>query len=418
MAARILVVDDEPDLEALVVQRFRRRIRNGEFEFVFARDGEQALQILGNSDDMAMVLSDINMPRMDGLTLLARLNESHGDLRVVIVSAYGDMRNIRTAMNRGAFDFLTKPIEFDDLEVTIDKTLDDMSRSRALRRAKLKAEEAKHAMSRYFSPSIVRQMEEDPTSLRVGGERRLVTLLFTDLADFTPLAESTTPDILIPLLNEYLDGITQIIFDHDGTVIKTIGDAVRAMFGAPLEQSNQAEQAVLCALACDAFALDFQEAKRAEGIMLGVTRIGINSGHAIVGNFGGEHFFEYGAYGDVINVAARLEAANKYFGTRLCVGAATATSIDGFRGRPIGNLVLKGKTEALEAFEPLAAEHFDVPSTRAYLDAYEKMRDADPAASKAFAAYVGEFGEDPLATFHLRRLLAGENGTRIELPQT
>lgn len=417
MASRILVVDDEPDLEALVVQRFRRRIRSGELDFVFARDGEQALEILERADDVEMVLSDINMPRMDGLTLLGKVRELHGDLRVVIVSAYGDMANIRTAMNRGAFDFLTKPIEFDDLEVTIEKTLDDISKSLALQRAKRQAEEAKHAMSRYFSPSIVRRMEVDPAALQVGGERRFVTLLFTDLADFTPLVEGTAPEVLIPLLNEYLDGLTRIIFEHEGTVVKIIGDAVRAMFGAPVEQPNQAERAVECAFACDRFALDFQAAKRAEGIALGVTRLGINSGHAIVGNFGGESFFEYSAYGDAVNVAARLETANKHFGTRICVSATTADAVDDFQGRPVGDLVLKGKTESLETYEPLSTERFENASTSAYLEAYEKMRVADPAASQTFAAYVGEFGDDPLATFHLRRLLAGENGARIELSE-
>ena len=121
--AKILVVDDEPDLEILLTQKFRRRIRKGEMDLVFAQNGVQALQQLKAHDDIDMVLSDINMPEMDGLTLLHQLNSLHLDLRAVIVTAYGDMKNIRTAMNRGAFDFVTKPIDFDDLETTISKTL-------------------------------------------------------------------------------------------------------------------------------------------------------------------------------------------------------------------------------------------------------------------------------------------------------
>ena len=121
--AKILVVDDEPDLEILLTQKFRRRIRKGEMDLVFAQNGVQALQQLQAHDDIDMVLSDINMPEMDGLTLLHQLNSLHLDLRAVIVTAYGDMKNIRTAMNRGAFDFVTKPIDFDDLETTISKTL-------------------------------------------------------------------------------------------------------------------------------------------------------------------------------------------------------------------------------------------------------------------------------------------------------
>ena len=121
--AKILVVDDEPDLEILLTQKFRRRIRKGEMNLIFAQNGVQALEKLRTHDDIDMVLSDINMPEMDGLTLLHQLNSLHLDLRAVIVTAYGDMKNIRTAMNRGAFDFVTKPIDFDDLETTISKTL-------------------------------------------------------------------------------------------------------------------------------------------------------------------------------------------------------------------------------------------------------------------------------------------------------
>ena len=120
---KILVVDDEPDLELLLRQKFRRKIRRREIDLVFAGNGLEALQKLDEIEDIDMVLSDINMPEMDGLTLLSQINSLDLDLRAVIVTAYGDMENIRTAMNRGAFDFLTKPINFDDLETTIEKTI-------------------------------------------------------------------------------------------------------------------------------------------------------------------------------------------------------------------------------------------------------------------------------------------------------
>ena len=120
---RLLVVDDEEDLELLIRQKFRRRIRKGEFDFVFARNGQEALEKLAENPDIHLVLSDINMPVMDGLALLSKLEDTNPDVQAVIVSAYGDMENIRTAMNRGAFDFVTKPINFDDLEITIEKTL-------------------------------------------------------------------------------------------------------------------------------------------------------------------------------------------------------------------------------------------------------------------------------------------------------
>ena len=123
---KILVVDDEPDVEPLMLQRMRRHIRSGRYSFVFAQNGVEALEVLNSDPDVDMVVSDINMPRMDGLTLLSQIAELNPDLRAVIVSAYGDMKNIRTAMNRGAFDFVTKPLDFDDLQVTIERTLENM----------------------------------------------------------------------------------------------------------------------------------------------------------------------------------------------------------------------------------------------------------------------------------------------------
>ena len=123
---KILVVDDEPDLEPLMLQRMRRDIRRGQYEFVFAHDGNEALARLNEHEDVDMVLSDINMPGMDGLTLLEQIPQVDPEIRAVMVSAYGDMKNIRTAMNRGAFDFVTKPIDFEDLRVTIERTLRHM----------------------------------------------------------------------------------------------------------------------------------------------------------------------------------------------------------------------------------------------------------------------------------------------------
>jgi len=128
MAIKILCVDDEPDWEFLIKQKFRKRIRSNEFVFFFALNGKEALQLLDLHDDIGIVISDINMPVMDGLTLLNEIIQlKRPFLKVIIVSAYGDMENIRTAMNMGAFDFLTKPIDFKDLEITIEKTLNNVT---------------------------------------------------------------------------------------------------------------------------------------------------------------------------------------------------------------------------------------------------------------------------------------------------
>lgn len=124
MAVKILVVDDEPDLQVLIERRYRREIRHGEFEFDFADDGAAALEKVREDPSIDLIISDINMPRMDGLTLLQHLGEFDDRLKSIIISAYGDMENIRMAMNRGAFDFVTKPIDFQDLTIIIKKSLD------------------------------------------------------------------------------------------------------------------------------------------------------------------------------------------------------------------------------------------------------------------------------------------------------
>jgi sigma-B regulation protein RsbU (phosphoserine phosphatase) len=128
MPYQILVVDDEPDMESLIRQKLRQQIRDKEFDFVFSRNGEEALQTLAEQPGIDLLLTDINMPVMDGLTLLARLNASAGTVTTVIISAYGDMANIRTAMNRGAIDFLIKPIDFTDCLATIRKGLAHVAR--------------------------------------------------------------------------------------------------------------------------------------------------------------------------------------------------------------------------------------------------------------------------------------------------
>ena len=413
MTARILVVDDEPDLEALIQQKFRHQIRDGQVSFVFARDGVEALFTLGETHDIDLVVSDINMPRMDGLTLLQKLQETEEKLSTIIVSAYGDMTNIRTAMNRGAFDFLTKPIDFQDFEATIAKTIRHVEILRDARDRQAIAERAHASLSRYFSPNLAERLANDVDAINLGGQRREIATLFTDIAGFTTLVEALEPSVLGLLLNEYLAGMTDIVFAHDGTLAKIIGDALHVLFGAPGEQPDHAGRAVACGLALDSFAQQFREKWNTKGFPLGVTRIGIHAGPAIVGNFGGNRFFDYTAYGDTINIAARLEAANKQLGTSVCVSSAVAARVEGFRGRPVGDLILRGRNDALRAFEPLRNGQAEDPATVSYGEAFAKLEAGDAGAIAAFAAHLGKHSGDPLASFHLKRLLNGAAGTRI-----
>ena len=325
------------------------------------------------------------------------------------------MANIRTAMNLGAFDFLMKPIDFADLDTTIAKTLRHVETLRDARQRQSAAERAHASLSRYFSPNLAERLAEDADAMDLGGQRREIASLFTDIAGFTSLAETLEPSALGRLLNEYVAGATDVVFAHGGTVAKIVGDALHVLFGAPADQPDHAGRAVACALALDEFAQAFRERWRQGGVEMGLTRIGAHAGPAIVGNFGGGRFFDYTAYGDTVNVAARLEAANKQLGTRICVSAALAARAEAFRGRPVGELVLRGRVETLRAFEPLPAGQADDSATRKYLEAFAKLEAGDPGAMAAFAALVGEYPDDRLTSFHLKRLLNGASGARIDL---
>ena len=417
MATKILVVDDEPDLESLVTQKFRRKVRQGEMEFLFAYNGEEALSQLEKNDDVDIVISDINMPIMDGLTLLGRIQALDNQLKTVIVSAYGDMNNIRTAMNLGAFDFVTKPIDFSDLELTINKTISDLASLREIYRLRESAEKAKLNLSRYFSPNLVQQLVDSPDMLNMDGNRRELTFVFTDLAGFTPLVEGLEPSVIVSLLNDYLNEMTKIVFRWGGTIDKVVGDAVHAIFGAPLEQPDHAARGIACAMEIDQFAEVFRERKNTDDIPLGITRIGVHTGPAIVGNFGGDQYFDYTAHGDAVNTTARLEGANKYFGTRICVSEHVVEQTPTFTGRPIGTVLLAGKRERLKIFEPLTAKRSKSSAIKAYHEAFSMLEAGDSAANRAFAAVVGKFGDDPLASYHLQRTLAGESGVNITLTE-
>jgi adenylate cyclase len=414
MTAKILVVDDEPDLEDLIRQKFRREIKEGSLAFGFAGDGVEALAFLAENGDFDMVVSDINMPRMDGLTLLEKLQDGRTGFSTVIVSAYGDMANIRTAMNRGAFDFLTKPIDFADFKTTVHRTIAHVVALKEARARQMAAERAHASLSRYFSPNLARSLAGSADALMLGGERREIATLFTDIAGFTPLVETLEPKELASLLSGYLEGMTEIVFAHEGTVAKIIGDAIHVLFGAPGEQPDASSRAVACALALDAWSEQYRSEWMARRVPLGATRIGVHAGPAIVGNFGGGRLFDYTAYGDTINAAARLEAVNKQLGTRICVSAVAATRAENFFGRPVGDLLLRGRREPMRAFEPLAEDERSSPQALAYGKAFAKLEAGEASALPAFAALVGERPDDALAQYHLKRLLNGLTGVRIE----
>jgi adenylate cyclase len=324
--AKILAVDDEPDFELLLRQRFRRQIREGEFALRFAHHGEEALAALAAEPDIDLILLDINMPVMDGLTLLARLREQQAAVKAIIVSAYGDMTNLRTAMNRGAFDFVTKPVDMQDLEITIRKTLDDIAKLRGIERLKAAAERARNNLSRYFSPNLVEMLAERDEPL--GAVRReTVAVLFADIVGFTSMAERMAPEAVVRLLREYHERMTAPIFACGGTIDKYIGDEIFAVFGVPAASAEDAANALRCAeMMLDALEC-WNEERAAHGEPRLAIGIGLNHGPAVLGDVGSEHSFSFTVIGDTVNTASRLQRLTRSLATPLVVGDALVDAV-------------------------------------------------------------------------------------------
>jgi len=335
--AKILAVDDEPDFEMLIKQRFRLRIRKGDLAFRFARHGEEALAVLAQEPDINLLLLDINMPVMDGLTLLSELRERQSPPRAVIVSAYGDMTNIRTAMNRGAFDFVTKPVDLNDLELTIDKTLEAIAHVRQLDRQRADAERARANLARYFSPNIVDLLAEQDEPL--GPVRRqMVAVLFIDIVGFTHMAEAMTPEAVVAMLREFHERMVGQIFACGGTIEKYIGDEIFAVFGLPQASPHDAHLALRCA----ALMLDeletWNQVRAARGEKPLAIGIGVNYGPAVLGDVGAEHSLSFTVIGDTVNIASRLQSLTRELKTPLVVADAVVHQIN--RGQADGLIEL------------------------------------------------------------------------------
>ncbi len=325
-SVKILAVDDEPDFEFLIRQRFRRQIREGEFAFRFAHHGEEALSALDAEPDIDLILLDINMPVMDGLTLLSELHERQSAARAIIVSAYGDMVNLRTAMNRGAFDFVTKPVDLSDLEITVRKALANIAKLREMDRLRREAERARNNLSRYFSPNVVDLLAAQDEPL--GAVRReTVGILFADIVGFTQMAEAMPPETVLALLREFHARMTAQIFACGGTVDKYIGDAIVAVFGVPTASSDDAANALACAekmLEALESWNDDRERASADRVAMG---IGINYGPAVLGDVGSEYSMSFTVIGDTVNTAARLQTLTRTLGTALVVGDPLVSAV-------------------------------------------------------------------------------------------
>ena len=342
--AKILVADDEADLEILIKQKFRQKIREQEYEFIFASNGNDALDKIIQHPDVDIVLSDINMPEMDGLTLLSRLGESSPLIKSVIVSAYGDMENIRTAMNRGAFDFITKPINFEDLQVTMEKTLKHVLHLKDT----LKAIKENNILKMYVDETVLNFMgSREYESSLMENETVEATVMFVDICSFTSISETTSADAVVKLLNNYFDLMVKEIIAQGGYIDKFIGDAVMAVFRGNfhLDRAIDAALAVRSKVAMLPALSDQFTPK---------VSIGINCGEMISGNIGSITLkrLDYTVIGDTVNTAQRLQSIAK--ANQIIISEAAWNQVkESFNCKKVGDFRLKNKQHDVSVYEVL-----------------------------------------------------------------
>ena len=344
--AKILVVDDESDLEVLIKQKFRQKIREHKYEFVFAANGKHALEQLEHNADVDIVLSDINMPEMDGLTLLTKINEQNTLLKAVIVSAYGDMENIRTAMNRGAFDFVTKPVNFEDLELTMEKTIKHVNQLRET----MKAIKENNILKMYVDETVLNFMggREFENSL-TANETVQATVAFLDICSFTTISENEAPDVVVKLLNKYFDVMVKEIIAQGGYIDKFMGDAVMAVFRGDYHLDRAID-------ACLTVRKKVNELPNESGNIFfrPNVSIGINSGEMISGNIGSANLkrLDYTVIGDVVNTAQRLQTIAKE-GQIIISESAYEKVKESFNCNKVGEVNLKNKSNLVTVYEVL-----------------------------------------------------------------
>jgi adenylate cyclase len=341
---KILIADDEADMEMLIKQKFRQKIREKHYDFVFAVNGNDALLKMQENPDVEIILSDINMPEMDGLTLLLRLNETNPLVKTVMVSAYGDMDNIRKAMNRGAFDFVTKPISFEDLELTIEKTIQHVNQMHET----LKAIKENNILRMYVDENVLNFMgsREYEASI-MASETVEATVAFIDICSFTSLSEKETPDKVVSLLNTYFDLMAKEIIAQNGIIDKFMGDCVMAVFKGPYHTDRAID-------ACLAIRARMEALPGHDDFQPRVS-IGINSGEMISGNIGSVTLkrLDYTVIGDTVNTAQRLQSTA---GTgQIVISEAIWDKVkDSFNCRLIGQARLKNKAKEVTLYEVLS----------------------------------------------------------------
>jgi adenylate cyclase len=347
-AVQLLVVDDEQDMESLFRLRFRRDIRAGRLTFRFFNDPVAALEAVNQDESLEVVITDLNMPGLHGLDLIGAIETMDRPVKVIVLTAYGDILNIRAAMMRGAFDFLMKPLDVDDLRTTLSKAVTITRRLRDGIDAAERVEElgernrlVEEVFGRHVSRDVMAHLLASDTGAGLS-ERRHLTLLMADIRGFSHMVEALEPEEAVASLNDYLQTATEIILSHNGTIIEILGDGLLVFFGAPVEDEKAPEHAACAALELQLAMDSLNDRHREQGWPEMAVGIGIHTGTAVVGTIGSALRQKYAALGSSVNLVARIE--DQTLGGQVLVSADTLEALGAMArtwGEP-GELVLKG----------------------------------------------------------------------------
>jgi class 3 adenylate cyclase len=351
--ARILVVDDLELNRSMLARRLERK----GFVVETAEGGREAIEKIGQGG-YDLVLLDIMMPDVSGYDVLTEVRQSRSplELPIIMATAKDQGEDVVSAFKLGANDYIVKPIDF---PVALARIETQLSRKRAMEESQRLTEELERhnqfirkTFGRYLSREVVESLLSTPEGLRLGGEKRSITILMSDLRGFSALSERLDPERVVGLLNNYLGKMADIVTAHNGTIDEFIGDAILALFGAPIARADDAERAVACALQMQLAMREVNEENRRNGFPELEMGIALNTGECVVGNIGSQKRAKYGVVGSHVNLTARIESYT--VGGQVLISRSTADAVG--TGLKLGDqlqLGAKGFREPITVFELL-----------------------------------------------------------------
>jgi two-component system sensor histidine kinase ChiS len=403
MAVKILVVDNDPASEQMIRQHFNRQIRQQQFVFEFVASGTEAMMHVRTDPDVDIVLCEVCLTDMDGLSLPMHLMRINPSVKTVMISECASMKDIRMAMNRGAFDFITKPIDFADLEATINRVIRHVLQLResenTIKIHREHIEQIAAASARFVPREFLRVLgKESILDVKLGDQiQREMTIMFSDIRDFTTLSERMTPQENFNFLNSYLSRVSPIIREYNGFIDKYLGDGIMALFPGR-EFPGQTDDAINAAIALQRAVVVYNDHRANCGYRPIHIGIGLHTGSVMLGTVGENERMEGTVVSDAVNLASRIEGLTEMYGASVVVSDRTLLSLSHpflYHLRFLDRVQVKGKQKAVSVFELLDDTIPDIQEG--------KLRTLEDFETGLFHYYRSEFDE---ATNYFKHVLA------------